>query len=166
MNLKEKLFELTSATGVAGDEFSASSVACKMLKESAPDAHIDDFGNVIGNIGERSEDKPHILLDAHIDEIGMIVTFITDEGFLKVANCGGLDRRLFLAQQVTVHGKKAIKGVITSTPPHLEEAVSTARDIAEKGDIVTLSPACASFDMYPNFEVRGQHFKRLVNELN
>ncbi len=48
----------------------------------------------------------------------------------------------------------------------LEEAVSTARDLAEKGDIITLSPACASFDMYPNFEVRGQHFKRLVNELN
>lgn len=121
MNLKEKLFKLTSATGVAGDEFSASSVACNMLKEFASDAHVDYFGNVIGNIGERSDGKPHILLDAHIDEIGMIVTFITDEGFLKVSSCGGLDRRLFLAQQVTVHGKKAIKGVITSTPPHLEE---------------------------------------------
>ena len=47
----------------------------------------------------------------------------------------------------------------------LEEAVQTARKLALKGDVVTLSPACASFDMYPNFEVRGQHFKRLVNEL-
>ena len=47
----------------------------------------------------------------------------------------------------------------------LEEAINTAKDIAEKGDIVTLSPACASFDMYPNFEARGHHFKRLVNEL-
>ena len=47
----------------------------------------------------------------------------------------------------------------------LEEAVETAQKHAEKGDIVTLSPACASFDMYRNFEVRGQHFKRLINEL-
>jgi len=47
----------------------------------------------------------------------------------------------------------------------LEEAVITAQNLAEKGDIVTLSPACASFDMYPNFEVRGKHFKQLVNEL-
>ncbi len=47
----------------------------------------------------------------------------------------------------------------------LEEAVKVADELSEKGDIVTLSPACASFDMYPNFEVRGQHFKKLVNEL-
>ena len=47
----------------------------------------------------------------------------------------------------------------------LEEAVLTAQKMAEKGDVVTLSPACASFDLYPNFEARGRHFKRLVNEL-
>ena len=47
----------------------------------------------------------------------------------------------------------------------MEEAVSTAQSLAISGDIVTLSPACASFDMYPNFEVRGEHFKRLVSEL-
>lgn len=121
MDLKDKLFELSNVVGVAGDEFSAASIACNMLKEFARDAHIDSFGNVIGNIGERCEDKPHILLDAHIDQIGMIVTNITDDGFLKVSGCGGIDRRLLLAQQVTVYGKEAIKGVITSTPPHLEE---------------------------------------------
>jgi len=47
----------------------------------------------------------------------------------------------------------------------MEEAVETAHREALPGDIVTLSPACASFDWYPNFEVRGQHFKRLVKEL-
>ena len=47
----------------------------------------------------------------------------------------------------------------------LEEAVLTAQKMAEEGDVVTLSPACASFDLYPNFEARGRHFKRLVNEL-
>ena len=47
----------------------------------------------------------------------------------------------------------------------MEEAVATAYQEAKSGDIVTLSPACASFDWYPNFEVRGQHFKRLIKEL-
>ncbi len=47
----------------------------------------------------------------------------------------------------------------------LEEAVETARKVAKPGDVVTLSPASASFDLYRNFEERGQHFKRLVMEL-
>ena len=47
----------------------------------------------------------------------------------------------------------------------LEEAVRIAKDIAVAGDIVTLSPACASFDMYPNFMVRGNEFKDIVNNL-
>ena len=45
------------------------------------------------------------------------------------------------------------------------EAVATAHKNAQSGDIVTLSPACASFDAYPNFVARGNHFKQLVNEL-
>lgn len=47
----------------------------------------------------------------------------------------------------------------------LEEAVLKAKDIAEDGDVVTLSPACASFDMFPNFEVRGNKFKEIVKNL-
>lgn len=47
----------------------------------------------------------------------------------------------------------------------MEEAVQKAREISEIGDVVTLSPACASFDMYPNFEARGIHYKNLVKEL-
>ena len=49
--------------------------------------------------------------------------------------------------------------------PSMEEAVQAARRVAKPGDIVTLSPACASFDMYPNFEARGIHYKNLVNAL-
>ena len=47
----------------------------------------------------------------------------------------------------------------------MQEAVLTARENAEEGDIVSLTPACASFDMYRMFEDRGRHFKQLVNEL-
>lgn len=47
----------------------------------------------------------------------------------------------------------------------LEEAVLKAKDLSNNGDVVTLSPACASFDMFPNFEVRGNRFKEVVNQL-
>ena len=47
----------------------------------------------------------------------------------------------------------------------IAEAVAQAHKNAVSGDIVTLSPACASFDAYPNFVARGNHFKQLVNEL-
>lgn len=47
----------------------------------------------------------------------------------------------------------------------MEQAVSVAHSKAKSGDIVTLSPACASFDKYANFEIRGRHFKELVNKL-
>ena len=47
----------------------------------------------------------------------------------------------------------------------MEEAVQKAKELSRAGDIVSLSPACASFDMYPNFEARGLHFKELVKGL-
>ena len=45
----------------------------------------------------------------------------------------------------------------------ISRAVETARDMAEEGDIVTLSPACAAFDQFKNFMVRGKTFKAIVN---
>lgn len=62
----------------------------------------------------------------------------------------------------TVFDENLVKIVRAKT---LEDAITIAVTQAVKGDIVTLSPACASFDLYPNFEARGEHFKRLVNEL-
>ncbi|EGC03737.1 UDP-N-acetylmuramoyl-L-alanine--D-glutamate ligase [Ruminococcus albus] len=57
-------------------------------------------------------------------------------------------------------------GIKIITVKDMAEAVLTAREYAEEGDIVSLTPACASFDMYRMFEDRGRHFKQLVNELS
>ena len=48
---------------------------------------------------------------------------------------------------------------------NMQHAVELARACAKPGDIIILSPASASFDLYPNFEVRGREFKKIVNEL-
>ncbi len=64
--------------------------------------------------------------------------------------------KLYKEQEIKIN----IKTVET-----MEDAVKEARSVARSGDIVTLSPACASFDMYPNFMIRGNTFKTIVNAL-
>ena len=112
------LERLCGAKGVSGAEDGAANAAAEMLAEYMP-VHRSTLGSVCGSL---EGSGAHILLDAHIDQIGLVVTAIDDDGFLKVAKCGGADIRVLAAAEVTVHGKKDIHGVITSTPPHLASA--------------------------------------------
>lgn len=121
MDVRKLLVALTEAVGVSGAEDGAAQVALAELRRFSPDAAMDAFGNVSARFGAWRDDRPILLLDAHIDEIGLIVTHITEDGFLKVGNCGGVDRRLLLAQQVIIHGRERLAGVICSKPPHLEK---------------------------------------------
>lgn len=120
MELIKVLTELCAACGVSGDETQASEKAAQLLSEYA-NVTTDSFGNVCGIVGEKDESKQTLLLEAHIDEIGYIVTYITDEGFLKISSCGGTDDRVLTAQQVTVMGKQRLTGIVTSIPPHLQK---------------------------------------------
>ena len=124
----EKLLErLCAPAGVSGAEDCAAQTACELLSQYAPDAAVDKFGCVTGFIGERGSGKPTVLLEAHIDEIGFIVTYIEEDGFLRVGNCGGTDRRLYAAQTVTVHTEGGdIRGVICTLPPHVASDSSKA----------------------------------------
>ena len=128
MELFEMLKKLCTTTGVSGEEDAACAAAAEILRENADSVTVKN-GSVIGKVGN-GEHK--ILLDAHIDQIGLIVTFITDDGFLKVGNVGGIDRRLLAAQQVTIHGKSDVCGIICSTLPHL---CKDEKEVPEIGDI-------------------------------
>ena len=113
------LYRLCSVDGVSGDERGASEIALSMLESYTDDCSIDDFGNVIGHI-KSTGNKPKLLLDAHIDRVGLIVSFIDDNGFIKVGAVGGPDRRVLAAQSVTIHGKEKVKGVVSVLPPHVK----------------------------------------------
>ena len=118
INTSELLLKLTSAVGVGGAEEEIVEVLKDILKDYG-EVCVDGANNVYCTFGEGY----HFLLDAHLDEIGMIVTEITDDGFVKIAKCGGIDNRMLLASEVCIHTKSGeIKGVITNIPPHLQKA--------------------------------------------
>lgn len=119
MDLEKTIMSLADAAGVSGDEGEAAELAFSLMKNYTDHCEIKN-GNVIGHLGKRGK-KPHILIDAHIDRIGLVVTHITDDGFLKVSGVGGIDRRLLHAQQVKILGRETVCGVICSMPPHLEK---------------------------------------------
>ena len=117
MNIKELCFSLCEKTGTSGDEKDACYYAKELLSEYM-ETKIDVLGNVVGTMGEGNT---HILLDAHIDQIGLVVRHIDDKGFLLIDKVGGPDLRVLTGAEVTVHGKKDIFGVISSVPPHLQK---------------------------------------------
>lgn len=79
------------------------------------------LSGVVGILGGRSA-KRRIMLDAHIDQIGMVVTNIDDEGFLHMTQVGGVDRRTMPGSPVTVYGKENLTGVVCVLPPHLAQS--------------------------------------------
>lgn len=118
MNTKELLYELCTQRGVSGDEKNIAQTACKYLENYCRNVRITG-GNVIAEFGSDDNRALNILLDAHMDQVGMIVTDITEKGFLKIDQVGGIDARLLPCQRVTVHGKENICGTVCTIPPHL-----------------------------------------------
>ncbi len=128
MNIKELCFSLSEKAGTAGDEKLAAEYA-KGLLSSYMKTEIDVLGNVVGT---RGEGKKHILLDAHLDSIGLIVKGIDEKGFLLVDKVGGMDLRVLTGAEVIVHGNDELFGVICSVPPHLQKGDS-------KNELLSLS---------------------------
>ncbi len=160
MELFNTLCRLSELYGASGSEEEAVSSVAELMKELDLGCNIDNRStSLIAKFGEFQDGLPLIALDAHIDQVGMIVTYITDEGFIKFSNLGGLDRRLLPAQQVIIHGKRKIKGVICSVPPHLssgdngvlkyeDAAIDTGmtkaelEEIVSYGDTITFDVKC------------------------
>lgn len=114
-DLKEILKELCEADGLGGVN-DALNVAEKHLSEYMSVRR--EGNNLIGEIKGKTDYT--VMLDAHIDEIGMVVTSLKN-GFLSVSNVGGIDRRMLAGMRVNVHGKVLVRGVFCSVPPHLDK---------------------------------------------
>lgn len=151
IDFKNKLFALSSADGI-GNVTDASNLAFDMLSKYCTCEKTDNL-TVIGFL--KGESDYTLMLDAHIDQIGMVVTDVDDNGFLTVKNAGGIDIRSLPSRRVTVHGKEKITAVFCSTPPHLVSGEKTydnitdvkldtalgkkAKDVVSVGDYVTFA---------------------------
>ena len=120
MELLETIRSLTDVYGVSGDEFGVSAVAAELLKPYVDQVEIDKLGNVIGR---RSCGKPgakKLMLDAHLDQIGFMITQITEEGFCRFIGMG-VDQRMLLGSELTVLTKEGpIPAVVCCLPPHIQ----------------------------------------------
>lgn len=124
--MKEILKQLCAGMGVSGNENEMLGVI-KGLVPKNTDVTSMDNGNIIVFLGDKTAEK-HIMLDAHIDRIGLIVTYIDDKGFLCAEPVGGIDLRTLPGSAVNVLGKENILGVVCTMPPHLDDDKELSRD--------------------------------------
>ncbi len=119
--MRRFLTDASLAHGVSGFEFmSIASVIKAAMGGLVNDIRTDALGNIIGlRRGEGNEPRPKVMLAAHMDEVGLIVTKIEEGGFLRFAQMGGVDPRILPAHEVIVYGKRPLSGVIGVKPPHL-----------------------------------------------
>lgn len=114
----DMLRRLCEAPG-AGGLTAAAETAAELLHPLVDSVETDPLGNVLGLRRCGLDNAPLLLLEAHIDEIGFIVTSIDKQGFVHVSPCGGVDKRTLAAAEVTLWADKPLHGVFCSTPPHL-----------------------------------------------
>ncbi len=117
MDLSELTIALCGASGPAGFEDGAAELIAREIAPFVDEVKRDVMGNVIAVKRCGREDAPSILLDAHLDEIGLIVTGYED-GYLRFNCLGGVDPRMLPAREIKVLGKEPLYGVIDVMPPH------------------------------------------------
>lgn len=151
MDLKEILFSLSAADAV-GCVKDAANLAEKLLSDACKTQRADGL-TVVGML--KGESDYTLMLDAHIDQVAMVVTDVDEDGFLTVANSGGIDIRALPSRRVIIHGRQKVNGVFCSTPPHLSNDKveyddisklkidtalgNNARSIISTGDYVTFA---------------------------
>lgn len=115
--------------GVSGDEAAVREFILSEIKGHA-EAKVDPLGNII--VFKKGKNTPalRLMYCAHMDEVGFIITSITDEGYLKFAAVGGIDEQILPGQRVKV-GEKLIAGVIGVKPVHLLSKEEKNRPIKE-----------------------------------
>lgn len=156
--LKKLIKKLSDMRGISGFEYRISEEIKKLLEKYCDEAYTDNLGSIIAvkRCGKKNAKK--IMLEAHLDEIGLMVKDIDERGFISVVNVGGVDPRILPSSEVIVHGRRDLKGIIGAKPPHLQArgedeksaklvdmAVDTGlsaevvKDIVSIGDSITLS---------------------------
>lgn len=119
MNTSEYLKILDGEFGVSGSENGIRSLVKKLFSQFCDEVSTDTLGNVIGIKKGKNNNVPSLMIEAHMDELGFMVSSITDEGSIKFVTVGGFDPKVLPGTEVTVWGREKLFGVIGAKPPHL-----------------------------------------------
>lgn len=118
----EKLETLSNASGASGRETQAAKLASEYLKPLVDNVETDSFGNIYG-FKKAGADAKTLLIDAHIDEIGIMITGQASDhlpnGFLKFITIGGIDPRMLMAREFRLD--TGHYGVVACLPPHVQD---------------------------------------------
>lgn len=114
------LKEICEVAGAPGHEQRIREVVLREVKKLADKVSVDNMGNVTAFKKGKKDKK--VMIAAHMDEIGFIVTHIDENGFLRFIPLGGFDPKTLTAQRVIIHGKKDVIGVMGSKPIHMMSA--------------------------------------------
>ena len=121
MHYETVLGELCALAGPSGFESPVAQAAAKLLEGVMDEVRIDKMGSVIGLRRCGKENAPRLLLDAHLDEIGFLITG-HEEGYLRFTTLGGVDPRMLPDRELTVLTQPPIHGVVACLPPHIQTA--------------------------------------------
>ncbi|MDP4132921.1 MAG: M42 family peptidase [Bacillota bacterium] len=122
METRKLLKILNEPYGVSGSEDSVSDLIQELFQKHCDKVQKDALGNIIGYIPSGKKNAKKLMIDAHIDELGLIITGMEERGFLLFTPIGGTDVKILPGCEVTVFGKKPLYGVIGAKPPHLQTA--------------------------------------------
>lgn len=116
--MKELLKELCMLDGASGDEAAVRDFVISQIKDFC-EYKVDNLGNIIAFKKGKNESSKKVLIDAHLDEVGVIITHIENDGFLRFTTVGGIDTAALMFRRVLINGN--LKGVIGGKPVHLCE---------------------------------------------
>jgi len=108
---------ISELPGTSGFEQKIREFIIKEIKGLVDEIKIDNLGNIIAI--KKGKQNKKIMVAAHMDEIGFIVKYIDDNGFIKFHPLGGFDPKTLSSQRVIVHGKKDLVGVMGTKPIHI-----------------------------------------------
>ena len=146
MRTEDFLRQVTALPGLSGNEGEVARFIAKAFRPYCDEVTIDPLNSVIGHI---MGNGPKVMLCAHLDEIGLMVSDIEKDGSLRMRSVGGVDPRILPGMRVTVYGRERLMGVIGAKAPHLLSAADREKNYARE-------------DLYVDLGMSAQRVRDLV----
>lgn len=118
MQIEDFLREVTFKPGLSGNEQEVARYVADAFEPLCDRVHMTPLNSVVG-YKKGTGNGPRIMFAAHIDEIGLNVTKIEEDGSLRMGSIGGVDPRILPSMRVRVYGKEVLLGVVGAKPPHI-----------------------------------------------